>query len=129
MQRLINRAISGNSRARDLLDMYDQEIVPAVKTVTPQTLRADFKYAGTQFFAAMQLQLKSLERMVKKLLVHLFWIDKHHFQSSALTGDATLIEEDDVLEEMSLLCTDLPLTRQMRRRMPTVGHNCSVIYL
>ena len=93
MQRLINRAISGNRSARDLLDMYDEEIMPAVKTVMLQTLRAEFKYAGTQFFAAMHLQLKSLERMAKRFLVHLFWIDKHHFESSPLTGDATLIEE------------------------------------
>lgn len=62
-----------------------------------------------QYFAAMGLELTSLERLARKHIVHLCWIDRHKFNSSTLTEDATNVDEE-ILEEMALLCTDLPLT-------------------
>ena len=44
-------------------------------------------------------------------MVHLCWINRHRFQDSALTQDVTEIDEMEILEEMAMLCTDLPLTR------------------
>lgn len=111
MQQAINRALNGDMNARNLLNIDDQEVVPVAKTLTGQTLRADFKFASVQYLAAMQLQLRSLERLAKKYLVHLCWIDRHQFSPSALTEDATHVDEKEILEQMSVLCADLPLTR------------------
>lgn len=111
MQQAINRALNGDMNARNLLNIDDQEVVPVAKTLTGQTLRADFKFASVQYLAAMQLQLRSLERLAKKYLVHLCWIDRHQFSPSALTEDATHVDEKEILEQMSVLCDDLPLTR------------------
>lgn len=111
MQQAINRALNGDMNARNLLNIDDQEVVPVAKTLTRQTLRADFKFASVQYLAAMQLQLRSLERLAKKYLVHLCWIDRHQFSPSALTEDATHVDEKEILEQMSVLCADLPLTR------------------
>lgn len=111
MQQAINRALNGDMNARNLLTIDDQEVVPVAKTLTGQTLRADFKFASVQYLAAMQLQLRSLERLAKKYLVHLCWIDRHQFSPSALTEDATHVDEKEILEQMSVLCADLPLTR------------------
>lgn len=111
MQQAINRALNGDMNARNLLNIDDQQVVPVAKTLTGQTLRADFKFASVQYLAAMQLQLRSLERLAKKYLVHLCWIDRHQFSPSALTEDATHVDEKEILEQMSVLCADLPLTR------------------
>lgn len=111
MQQAINRALNADMNARNLLNIDDQEVVPVAKTLTGQTLRADFKFASVQYLAAMQLQLRSLERLAKKYLVHLCWIDRHQFSPSALTEDATHVDEKEILEQMSVLCADLPLTR------------------
>lgn len=111
MQQAINRALNGDMNARNLLNIDDQEVVPVAKTLTGQTLRADFKFASVQYLAAMQLQLRSLERLAKKYLVHLCWIDRHQFSPSALTEDSTHVDEKEILEQMSVLCADLPLTR------------------
>ena len=111
MQRVINRALSGDEKALALLDIGDIEVVPKTKPITRETLRSEFKYASTQYLAAMHLNLKSLERLAKRYIVHLCWINRHRFQDSALTQDITEIDEMDILEEMAMLCTDLPLTR------------------
>ena len=63
MQQAISRALSGDWKARDLLGIEDQEVIPIAKTVIPQTLRAKFKYASTQNFAAMQ----SIRKLGKKV--------------------------------------------------------------
>ena len=96
MQRAINRAVSGDSNARDLLNIGDKEVVHVARAVTPQSLKADFKYAATQYFAAMHLELKALERLAKKYLIHLFWIDRHQFKSAALTEESTYIDENEI---------------------------------
>lgn len=111
MQRVINRALSGDEKALALLDIGENEVVPKTKPITRETLRSEFKYASTQYLAAMHLNLKSLERLAKRYIVHLCWINRHRFQDSALTQDITEIDEMDILEEMAMLCTDLPLTR------------------
>lgn len=92
MQRVINRALSGDEKALDLLDIGDIEVVPKTKPITRETLRSEFKYASTQYLAAMQLNLKSLERLAKRYIVHLCWINRHRFQDSALTQDITEID-------------------------------------
>ena len=111
MQRVINRALSGDEEALALLDIGDIEVVPKTKPITRETLRSEFKYASTQYLAAIHLNLKSFERLAKRYIVHLCWINRHRFQDSALTQDITEIDEMDILEEMALLCRDLPLTR------------------
>lgn len=41
MQRAINRALSGDEEALDLLDVADEQVIPSIRTITPQTLQAD----------------------------------------------------------------------------------------
>lgn len=57
MQRAINCALSGDEEALDLLDVADEQVIPSIQTITPQTLQADYKYACRQYLSAMQLQL------------------------------------------------------------------------
>lgn len=75
MQRAINRALSGDEEALDLLDVADEQVIPSIRTITPQTLQADYKYACRQYLAAMQLQLRGMERIAKKYILTLFWIN------------------------------------------------------
>lgn len=113
MQRAINRALNGDKKSLALLGVGDHEVVSASKVITPQTFKAEFKHASRQYLAAVQLQLKSLERMAKKYIVHLSWINKHYFKDSALP-EVTVVDEDEILEDMAMLSRDLPLTRHSR---------------
>ena len=72
MQRVINRALSGDEKALALLDIGDIEVVPKTKPMTRETLRSEFKYASTQYLAAMHLNLKSLERLAKRYICLLY---------------------------------------------------------
>ena len=68
MQRAINRALSGDKEALDLLDVVDEKVVPAIRAITPRTLQAEYKYACRQYLAAMHLQVKGMERIARKYL-------------------------------------------------------------
>ena len=87
MQRLINRALSGDGSTLDLLDVVDEEEVPAVRAITPQTLQSDYKYACRQYLAALHLQVRGMERLAKKYLLKLPYLPVYnaHFFSLKLT--------------------------------------------
>lgn len=114
MQRMINHALSGDQEALDLPEVHDGEVIPAVKTITRQSLQAQYKYACEQYIAALHLQIRGMERLAKQYLLHLSWINKHHFDGTALTNKVTHIHAEDILEEMSQMSKDLPLTRPRR---------------
>lgn len=114
MQRAINRALSGNKEALDLLDIADEQVIPSIRTITPQTLQADYKYACRQYLAAMQLQLRGMERLAKKYILTLFWINQHQFKGKALPEELFHVRYQDILDEMSIMAADLPLTRPSR---------------
>lgn len=67
MQQAINRALSGDWKARDLLGIKDQEVVPVAKAVMPQTLRAEFKYASTQYFGGYAPGTEIIRKVGKKV--------------------------------------------------------------
>lgn len=106
MERAINR-----KEALDLLQVQDEEVILAIKSITPQTLQAEYKYSCEQYLAAMHFQVRGMQRIARKYLLHLSWINKHHFKGRALPEEITHTCAENILEEMLLMSADLPLTR------------------
>lgn len=102
MQRLIDRALSGEEEALKRLNVGDHTVASAHKDVTSDVLASDFKSVATIYLAAKELNLTTLDRLSSKLLLYLAWINKFKFDNSFQT-EPLEIEEKDILDQMKTL--------------------------
>jgi len=89
MQRLVKRALAGDEEALNIFHIGDQEMVPSIKAVSFGSLSADFKQASLVHVAAKQLNLNTLERLSRKLLLYISSLLKVKYPKKSLGTDAT----------------------------------------
>lgn len=89
MQRLVKCALVGDEEALNIFDIGDQEIVPRIKAVSFDSLSADFKRASLVNLAAKQVNLNTLERISRKLLLYISSLLKVKYPKKSLGTDAT----------------------------------------